>query len=128
MAEITYDDLLHPVRDDIVAAQNRCWQGLARAGTWYDGATKIAIAAETRNARDCPHCAAQKAALSPNAVEGAHTGLGELRAVDVDAIHRIASDPARVPLLLDQGLTALSVAPAAVSQIKLAVSRYHKAG
>ena len=96
MTEISYHQLPYDVRADLIAAQRRCWAHLARPGTWYDGAQQLAIAAEVRNARHCDFCAAQKDALSPNAVEGAHAGLGELRDVEVDAVHRIACDPARL--------------------------------
>jgi hypothetical protein len=96
MSEISYDHLPFEVRADLVAAQRRCWAHLARPGTWYDGAKRLAIAAEVRNARNCEFCAAQKAALSPNAVVGAHVGLGELSAVEIDAVHRITADPARL--------------------------------
>ncbi|NKB59138.1 MAG: hypothetical protein GKS00_22655 [Alphaproteobacteria bacterium] len=96
MSEISYDQVPYAIRDDLIAAQRRCWEGLARAGTWHDGARRVAIAAETRNARNCDYCQAQKAALSPNAVAGSHAGLGELSDVEVDAVHRIASDPARL--------------------------------
>ncbi len=96
MSVISYDNLPYPVRDDLAAAQTRCWDHLARAGTWYTGAERIAIAAEARNARDCAYCQVQKDALSPNALAGAHTSLGALREVEIDAVHRIASDPARL--------------------------------
>lgn len=96
MSEISYAHLPYAVRADLVAAQRRCWTHLARPGTWYDGAQRLAIAAEVRNARNCDYCALQKDALSPNAVEGTHSGLGELSAAEIDAVHRIAMDPARL--------------------------------
>lgn len=40
-----------PVRDDIRAALREEWRRLASAGTWFDGATRVAIAAEARAAR-----------------------------------------------------------------------------
>ncbi len=96
MSEVSYDHLPHEVRADLIASQRRCWAHLAQPGTWHDGAKRLAIAAEVRNARNCEFCAAQKEALSPNAVEGAHSGHGELRDAEVDAVHRIARDPARL--------------------------------
>ena len=96
MTEISYMHLPFDVRADLVAAQRRCWAHLARPGTWHDGAKRLAIAAEVRNARNCEFCAVQKAALSPNAVEGAHAGLGELSEDEIDTIHRVAMDPARL--------------------------------
>ena len=117
MTEIAYDDRSYAVRDDLVAAQRRCWAHLARPGTWYDGATRLAIAAEVRNARDCPYCAAQKDALSPNAVEGAHRGLGALRDPEVDAVHRIASDPARLSKSWYEGVRDAGLAPEAYLEL-----------
>lgn len=96
MSEISYDRLSFAVRPDLTAAQQRAWDHVARPGTWHDGAKRVAIAAETRNARDCAYCAAQKEALSPNAVDGTHDGLGVLSAAETDAVHRIAMDPARL--------------------------------
>ena len=34
----------------------RAWQRIARCGTWWNGAQRIAIAAETRNALQCGLC------------------------------------------------------------------------
>ena len=71
----------------------------------------MGIAAETRNARNCGLCAARKEALSPHAVGGDHDALGGLPDAMVEAIHRIATDPARLTRkwygdLIDGGLAA----------------------
>lgn len=96
MTEVSYMHLPFDVRADLIAAQRRCWAHLARPGTWHDGAKRLAIAAEVRNARNCDFCATQKIALSPNGVEGVHAGLTELSEAEIDAVHRVGIDPARL--------------------------------
>jgi hypothetical protein len=85
-----------PVRNDIVKAHEIAWDRIARPGTWFDGTTRIAIAAETRHAPHCALCARRKAALSPYGIDGAHDSLGVLPARMVEQIHRIVTDPGRL--------------------------------
>jgi hypothetical protein len=80
----------------LTASHERAWKRLAAPGNWWDGARRVAIAAETRNAAGCAHCNACKAALSPHAVEGSHRTLGDLPDSIVEIIHRIATDPGRL--------------------------------
>lgn len=96
MATIAYNDYATDVRADLVDSHRRCWDQLGRPGTWLDGRRRVAVAAETRNARHCPYCQQQKDALSPNAAQGEHSGLGELGAGEIDVIHRMVSDPGRL--------------------------------
>ena len=93
---VTYENFEFNVRKDLVEAQQRCWNRLARAGTWLDGKRKIHIAAEIRNARQCNYCVEQKQALSPEAVTGQHSSLGNLMDHEVELIHRVVSDPGRL--------------------------------
>jgi hypothetical protein len=84
------------LRPDLLAAQDRAWAHLARRGTWWTGAERVAIAAATRAAITCPHCQARKAALSANMVSGVHTGpVGGLSEGVVDLIHRVRTDADR---------------------------------
>src|SRR5215831_14051277 len=53
------------IRDDLSAAHARAWARIARPGTWWDGAARVAIAAETRQAPRCALCRRRKEALSP---------------------------------------------------------------
>ncbi len=97
------------VRDDIAGTHARIWHHIASPGTWLDGPTRVAIAAETRHAAACRLCARRKSALSPYTIDGDHDSLGSLPATMVEAIHRIATDPARlterwVKSLLDGGI------------------------
>jgi hypothetical protein len=106
---ISYDAAPVPVRDDITEAHRRAWAHIAAPGTWLDGRTRVAIAAETRHASSCHLCKERKLALSPYAVEGTHDSLGALSETMVETIHRIATDPARlteswVNSILDGGL------------------------
>src|SRR5262249_24293990 len=97
MAEISYTAAPVPVRADLLAAHRRAWQRLARAGNWWTGAERVAIAAEVRNAWQCPLCQARKAALSPYTIAGTHNDVSQLSASAVDAIHRVVTDPGRLP-------------------------------
>ncbi|NKB20959.1 MAG: hypothetical protein GKS01_10710 [Alphaproteobacteria bacterium] len=96
LPEISYDNAPVPVREDITVAHRRAWAHIAAPCTWLDGKTRVAIAAETRNAASCALCAERKQALSPYAVDGMHDSLGVLPENSVEAIHRIATDPARL--------------------------------
>jgi hypothetical protein len=85
------------MREDLATAQTQAWQRVAAPGTWWTGAERVAIAAETRHARDCYFCAARAVALSPLAMAGAHERLeSSLTDVAVEAIHRIRTDPGRL--------------------------------
>jgi hypothetical protein len=91
-----YSDSPVSVRGDIVAAHVHAWKRIAAPGAWLDGKTRVAIAAETRNAPQCDLCQRRKAALSPYAVDGRHDSLGALPERMVEQIHRIATDPGRL--------------------------------
>jgi hypothetical protein len=84
------------VRDDLAAAHARAWRHVARPGTWWDGAARVAIVAETRQARLCALCRGRKEALSPFAIEGIHDSLGQLPEIAVEVVHRVLTDPARL--------------------------------
>ncbi|MBI4967251.1 MAG: hypothetical protein HZC25_03940 [Rhodospirillales bacterium] len=99
----------HPVRADLVAAHQKAWERIAAPGTWLTGKRRLAVAAEIRQARQCAHCQAIKAALSPHAVKGTHQSLGELSPAEIELVHRAVSDSGRLSeswamALLDQGL------------------------
>src|SRR6185312_15184043 len=87
------------------------WETIETPGTWWTGAERVAIAAETRHALTCPLCAARQEALSPALVSGNHASLGALAVAAVEAIHRIRTDPGRIGAgwyrrVLQQGLDA----------------------
>ena len=110
MTGISYESTKLAVRDDIVAAHRRAWAHIAEPGTWWDGARRVAIAAETRNAIDCDLCRRRKQALSPQSVHGSHDALGDLPETLIDVIHRIRTDPGRLTeawyrQALDGGMT-----------------------
>jgi hypothetical protein len=96
MAHFEYRDAAFPIRDDIRAAHRAYWRALARPGSWWSGAQRIAIARESRNAIICAFCAKRKQALSPYALEGTHTHANELPIAAVDAVHRIVTDQTRI--------------------------------
>lgn len=84
------------IRADLAAAHRRARDHLARPGSWWDGAQRVAVIAETRNAIECRLCRERKEALSPAAVSGAHDSLGELPGIAVEIVHRIRTDPGRL--------------------------------
>ena len=96
MAELWDQSTAFEVRDGLVAAHRRAWDRLGRPGTWLDGESRIAVAAEARHGPGCDLCRRRKAALSPNLVDGIHDSLGDLPANRVEMIHRIVSDPGRL--------------------------------
>ncbi len=84
------------IRDDLAAAHGRAWGRIGRPGTWWDGAQRVAIAAETRHAPSCALCRRPKEALSPAASEGKHDSLGAMPEVVVEVVHRVRTDPGRL--------------------------------
>jgi hypothetical protein len=104
MNELSYEDAPIKIRDDLAASHTRAWRRLAEPGVWLDGATRVAVAAETRNAPSCSLCAERKDALSPYNVPGVHDSLGDLSDDMVEVIHRIATDPGRLMQSWYQGL------------------------
>ena len=96
MAYFDYTRVEHPVRSDMGQAYRAVWQMIAAPGNWWAGEDRVAIAAETRQAGDCPLCGERKAALSPFSVKGEHASVTNLPAAAIDAVHRIATDPSRL--------------------------------
>ena len=92
----SYEHSPYPVREDLAQANRDYWRALARPGTWWTGAQRVAIAAEVRNANDCDFCAQRRAALSPYHCEGEHQNNGALEALAVDAVHRVITDQSRI--------------------------------
>jgi hypothetical protein len=85
-----------PIREDLAAAHERAWARLGSPGTWWDGAERAAIAAETRHARSCELCRRRKETLSPAWIDGRHDSLGDLPQSVVEVVHRVCTDPRRL--------------------------------
>lgn len=96
MLHFDYADSPYPVRQGLKDAHEHYWQALASPGTWFSGAQRIAIAAEVRNALNCPFCARRKAALSPYTLEGEHLCDTVLDPRITDAVHRVITDQSRI--------------------------------
>lgn len=95
--DVSIDRHRPPVRADLAQAHRDAWTAIARPGTWLSGARRLAVAAEIRHAREsCAHCRALKAALSPNAVTGAHSTLGVIAPLEVELVHRVVNDSGRI--------------------------------
>lgn len=95
--ELQINGQAFPARDALMGAVSDAWDRLARPGTWWTGAERIAIAAEVRSALRCRLCRARREALSPYAIDGAHdVGFSSLLPETVEAIHRLATDAGRI--------------------------------
>ncbi len=96
MTDFNYSNTAYEIRSDIPEAHRQVWQTIANPGNWWRGEDRVAIAAETRHARNCQLCARRKAALSPFSVDGEHASITNLPAVVIDAVHRLATDAPRL--------------------------------
>jgi hypothetical protein len=106
---LTYSRSAYPVRREVEEAQQRAWARLAKPGTWWTGAERVAIARETRNARTCRVCAERKNTVSPFAVAGAHDSDTSLSATIIDVAHRVTTDPGRLSRKWFQGVLAAGI-------------------
>ena len=111
------DDLRGLARDDLLDAHARAWAWIAEPGTWLDGAARIAVVREVRQADGCALCQARKDALSPFAVDGAHDHLGLLDDAEVEAVHRLATDSGRLSKAWIDGLMADGLSDGAYIEI-----------
>lgn len=96
MQAFSYPDSPYAIREDLSQAYREYWARLARPGSWWTGAERVAIAQESRNAVDCSFCAERKQALSPYNFAGEHGHAGVLDPLVVDAVHRIITDQTRI--------------------------------
>ncbi len=95
MSYLAVDDKKYPARESLVDAIEIAWQRLANAGTWWNGAERIAIAVQVRKASSCAICRQRKAALSPYAGDEVHAAVEHLCVDAVEAIHRLSTDASR---------------------------------
>jgi hypothetical protein len=105
------------VREDLAQAHREAWRRLAAPGTWWTGAERLAIAAAARAAAACPLCRERREALSPGAPGGRHADAGGLPAPALEAVHRIASDPARLSRRWREELRAAGLGDAAYVEL-----------
>ncbi len=80
----------------LTAPRDAAYAEVAHAGDWLTAAERVAVWREVRDAATNELDRRRAAALSPNAVEGRHPASGPLSAVDVEVVHRIATDPGRL--------------------------------
>ncbi|MCG8589755.1 MAG: hypothetical protein MJE66_10735 [Proteobacteria bacterium] len=95
-----------PIRPDIPEAHRVVWERISRAGSWWTGSLRVAIARSARDARGCALCQSRKEALSPQAVAGQHDGETPLSPDVVDVIHRVTTDPGRLSRSWFEGVRA----------------------
>ncbi len=94
--DLSYEASMIPIRDDLVAAHQNAWRRLAQPGTWWTGAQRVAIVAETRQAVTCELCQQRRTAVTSNAISGTHDHLGALPEPIIDVIHRVRMDASRL--------------------------------
>ena len=85
-----------PVRDDLRETHLAMLEHIRRPGSWFTGAERVAIAAESRHATTCPLCRERKASLSPEQPSGEHDRVSELPEALVEIAHRVRLDPQRL--------------------------------
>jgi alkylhydroperoxidase family enzyme len=133
MTSFRYDTAPDPIRPDLIQAYRDAWDHIAAPGTWLSGEERVAVANETRLARECALCLERKAALSPFAISGVHDHAGVLAPAMLDEIHRITTDAARlseswVHSLFEQGLSAEAYVEAlGVAILVISIDRFHHA-
>lgn len=84
------------VREDIQSAHRATFEAIARPGSWWTGAERVAIAEAVRGASGCALCDERRDALSPLAVAGTHDHAGVLPDAAVEVVHQITRDPGRL--------------------------------
>ena len=85
-----------PVREDLQQTHREILEHLRRPDCWFSGAERLAIAAESRNASQCPLCRERQTALSPEHVKGEHARVSDLPEPLVELAHRIRDDSQRL--------------------------------
>jgi hypothetical protein len=122
------------IRTDITASHDRVWEGLAAPGARLTGAERVAVAAESRNARACRLCQGRKAALSPNSLTGEHdAGTEDMSPARVELIHKLVTDPGRITRSWVEGLLAAGMSDveyveiAALASAVMVVDTFHVA-
>ncbi len=98
MQAFSYTQSPYKIRENLGQAYREFWARLAKPGSWWTGAQRVAIAQESRNAAICGFCDQRKQALSPYSFAGEHEHDGLLEPVAVDAVHRIITDQSRITL------------------------------
>ena len=96
MQAFSYPQSPYTIREDLGQAYREFWASMAKPGSWWTGAQRVAIAQESRNAMICGYCAERKKALSPYNFPGEHERCGLLDPLAVDAVHRIVTDQVRI--------------------------------
>lgn len=85
-----------PVRGDLRETHLAMLEYFRKPGSWFSGAQRLAIAAESRHAHSCPLCLERKASLSPEHPKGHHSRASDLPEDLVEIVHRIRLDPQRL--------------------------------
>ena len=110
------------MREELKDSVRKAWLALGNPGVWWSGADRLKIVRESRAARSCALCRARKAALSPQAIAGAHDTVSDLSPSAIEAIHRIVSDPGRLSEAWYQRTTSAGLTDEAYVELLAVVS------
>ncbi len=133
MSHFNYTDSPYSIREDIREAHRFFWSRLGAPGCWWNGAQRLAIAAEVRLATNCTFCAERKSALSPYTLAGEHDHGSGLSPAAIDAVHRIVTDQDRITQSyvdrnVDQGLSKEAYVELAGVVVSLfSIDEFHRA-
>tara|TARA_E500000331_G_scaffold172180_1_gene166504 strand:- start:1239 stop:1991 length:753 start_codon:yes stop_codon:yes gene_type:complete len=133
VAFFDYTDSPYVIRNDFGLRHREYWEHLASPGSWWTGEQRIAIAQESRNARNCDFCRERKQALSPYTMKGTHDQAGTLSEVAVDAVHRVVTDQDRITQSYVDDLAQNGVSDAAYVELVgvivavLSIDEFHRA-
>ena len=104
MNTFEYTESPYPVRENIVAANRLAWDRIAGPGNWWTGEERIVIAEAVRKAADCGLCSARQSGNSAEGTPGEHDHAGMLPIRAIEAIHRLANEPAQLDRKWYEGL------------------------
>jgi hypothetical protein len=93
---LSYASAAAPIRSGFAESHQRFWNRLARPGTGWTGAERVAIAHEARAAARCDHCRERRSALSPHVVAGRHSAVTDLPDAAVEVAHAVMQDAGRL--------------------------------
>lgn len=109
-----YESANLPIRDDLHDAHDQVWRELARPGTWWTGAERVAIAATARKARVDAGLAEGDPTVGPVALPDAGVELAAALGAAPGAMRKEWFDD-RVPSRIEEGPYVEAVAVIALS-------------
>lgn len=91
-----YENAQWSIRNDLADAHKHALTRLSEPGSWWNGEQRIAIAASTRDSRQCSACETRLSSLSTSGDFGEHTHAEGLSDNIRDVVHVVATDASRL--------------------------------